>query len=158
MVSTTNIDTTKLLAGFDLHIEEEYVFSHRSEPATSTTSRDQNESDYDDDDEDGNDGNDATADENDNDDTTDEHYDDVLKEFRCSLCENMFRSEVDLVAHKRAAHMRRRTGGNKPCTCPVCKKTFKNKPSLSAHVSVQHRKRVSFVCDFLNDKYTFMIF
>ena len=138
-----------------MHIEDEYVSSHRSELATSTTLRDQNESDYDDEDEDA--GNDATADENDNDDTTDEHYDDMVKEFRCSLCEDMFRSEVELVAHKRAAHMRRRTGGNKPCTCPVCKKTFKNKPSLSAHVSVQHRRRVSFDSDFPNNKIYIMI-
>ena len=143
----------EFLAGIDLHIEEEYVSSRRSELATSATLRAHNESDYDD--EDGDAGNDAAADENDNDDTTDEHYDDVVKEFRCSLCENMFRSEVELVAHKRAAHMRRRTGGNEPCTCPVCKKTFKNKPSLSAHVSVQHRRRVSLVCDFVNDKVYF---
>ena len=122
--------------------------SHRSELTTSAISRGQNESDYNDEDDDDDDDNDAVADENDNGDTMDERLDNVVKEFWCSLCENMFSSETELVAHKRAAHMRRRTGGNKPCTCPVCKKTFKNKPSLSAHVSVQHRRRVSFLCDF----------
>ena len=149
------MDTVKFLVGFDLHIEEENVSSHRSELATSTISCDQNETDYNDEDDDEEDDNDDVADEIDNDDIIDERLDNVVEEFGCSLCENMFSSEVELLVHKRAAHMRRRTGGNKPCTCPVCKKTFKNKPSLSAHVSVQHRRRVSFPRYLPNNKNAF---
>ena len=138
-----------------MQCEEENVSLHRSELTASEISRDQHESDYNDEDDDEDDDNDAVADEIDNDDTTDEPFDNLVKEFRCSLCESMFSSEVELVVHKRTAHMRRRTGGNKPCTCPVCKKTFKNKPSLSAHVSVQHRRRVSFPRYLPNNKNAF---
>ena len=123
-------------------MEEEHSL-HQAEPLTTRSYCDQTQPDYttdgadhDEDDDHGDDADERDAG------TIDE--DNSVEEFKCSLCESEFNSERDLVAHKRSAHMRRWTGGSKPCACPICKKTFKNKPSLSAHVSIQHRKRVLF--------------
>ena len=68
---------------------------------------------------------------------------DVTEELRCSLCDDVFTSETQLMTHRRRWHPRGTTrSGREPSTCPVCGKTFKNKPSLSAHVSLQHRRKV----------------